>query len=436
MVIFLNERSPSLNQTLVGVSISPQYIVSKKSFVHQNDTAMKAMPLKLAFFALVSLLFLGACASPEKLLERGNYEGAISASLKKLSGKKNKKTKHVKALEAAFEKATHYDMREIQVLQKENRSENWVEINKIHRRIQRRQSLIEPLLPLYASDGYKADFKFVRVEELELDSKKKAADHYYSEGKRYLAEAERGDKESARKAYENFEDIQRYYKSYKDEDRLMKRAKELGTVYVLFKMENDSRTILPRDFEKEIKRISVRDLNSTWRTVHLNPEANNQYDYTVVMRLTQIEVSPDHVKEREYVDDKTIEEGWEYVLDNNGNVRKDSAGNDIKIPKKVLIKARVFESYQHKEAHVAGRLEFFDNRDKEIVHTEPLAVDAIFENYAAKFDGDKRALTEDSKKKIGNQPRPFPSNESLVLQAADLLKPVVKDKIARSRVLI
>ena len=154
------------------------------------------------------------------------------------------------------------------------------------------------------------------------------------------------------------------------------------------------------------------------------------------MRLTDIAVSADLIKEREYVDDKTIEDGWEYVLDGKGNVRKDSAGNDIKIPKKVLIKARVFESYQSKAAHVGGKLEFYDNIDREIIQTEPLAVDAIFENYAAKFDGDKRALSEDSKKKIGNQPRPFPSSESLVLQAADMLKPVIKDKIARSRIMI
>ncbi len=396
---------------------------------------MLATSLKPVLFLLTALLILGSCSRPEKLLERGNYEGAISASIKKLSGKKKKKLKHVKALENAFARVTTQDMRDVKVLEKEGRTENWVEINRIHRRIKLRQEMIEPLLPLYASDGYKADFKFVKVEELELDSKKKAADFYYSEGKRYLAEAERGDKQAARTAYENFEDIQRYYKSYKDEEKLMLRARELGTHYVLFKMENDSRTILPRDFEREIKRISVRDLDSDWRQVHLNPDAARKYDYTVVMRLTQIEVSPDLVKEREYIDDKTIEEGWEYVLDSKGNVMKDSAGNDIKIPKKVLIKARVFESYQHKAAHVGGKLEFFDNAAREIIHTEPLAVDAIFENYAAKFDGDKRALTEDSKRKIGNQPRPFPSSEALVLQAADLLKPIVKEKIARSRVI-
>jgi hypothetical protein len=397
---------------------------------------MFAPSMKPILFALAALLALSACVRPEKLLEKGNYEGAISASVKKLSGKKKKKTKHVKALESAFQRATAADMREIYVLEKENRGENWVEINRIHRRIRLRQETIEPLLPLYSSDGYKADFKFVKIEDLELESKKKAADFYYTEGKKYLSEAERGNKAAARKAFEQFEDIQRYYKRYKDEDKLMKRARELGTVYILFKMENDSRTMLPKDFEREIKRISVRDLNSDWRTVHLNPEGNYKYDYNVVMRLSSIEVSPDLVKEREYVDDKTIEEGWEYVLDDKGNVKKDSAGNDIKIPKKIIIKARVFESYQRKEAHVGGRLEFYDNIDKEIVHTEPLAVDALFENYAAKYDGDKRALTEESKKKIGNQPRPFPTSETLVLQAAELLKPIVKDKIARSKVLI
>lgn len=396
---------------------------------------MFSKTLKPMLLTLAALIVLSACGNPAKLLERGEYEDAISLGVKKLSGKKKKKVKHVKTLEDAFARATHADMRQIKVLEKEGREENWVEINNTHQRIRRRQELIEPLLPLYASDGYKAEFKFVKIEDLELESKEKAADYFYSEGKRQLAQAEHGDKAAARQAYEDFDEIGRYYKNYKDEDRLMKRAKELGTVYVLFKMENDSRTLLPKDFEREIKRISVRDIDSEWRTIHLNPEGGLKYDYNVVMRLTSIEVSPDLIKEREYVDDKTIEDGWEYVLDQNGNVVKDTAGNDVKVPKKVLIKARVFESYQRKEAHVGGRLEFFDNVEKEIIHTEPLAVDALFENYAATFDGDKRALSDESKQKIGNSPRPFPSSEVLVLQAAEVLKPVVKDKIARSRVL-
>ncbi len=397
---------------------------------------MRVATIKTIFPALLAILITSSCTNPMKLVERGRFDDAVSLSVRKLSGKKKKKTKYVKALEEAFARVTHTDMREIKVLEKEGRDENWVKINNIHQRISRRQQLIEPLLPLYSKDGYKADFKFVKVEDLELESKEKAAEFYYKEGKRLMTIAERGDKPAARSAYDNFEKIKRYYKNYKDEDRLMNRAQELGTVYVLFSMENDARVVLPKDFEQEIKRISVRDLDRNWRTVHLNPEKGLSYDYTVRMRLTDIDVSPEMVKEREYVDDKTIEDGFEYVLDKNGNVAKDSSGNDIKVPKKVLIKARVFETYQRKAAHVGGILEFYDNREREIIYTDPIAVDAIFENYAATFDGDRRALTEESKRKIGNRPVPFPTSEHLILQAADLLKPVVKDKIARSRIMI
>lgn len=391
---------------------------------------------RTAVFALLTVFLASSCRNPTKLLERGDYEGAIELSARKLSGKKKKKAKYVKALEESFARATRTDLRRAKALEKEGKSENWVEINRIHQRIRKRQELIEPLLPLYDDDGYKAEFKFVKIEGLEIESKDKAAGFYYVEGKRLLAQAERGDKAAARQAYEEFEKIGRYYRRYRDEDRLMKKAQDLGTVYVLFKMENRSRSILPRDFEREIKRISVRDLESQWRTVHLNPESGLKYDYNVVMSLRQIDVSPQSVREREYVDDKIIEDGWKYVLDENGNVMKDSAGNDIKIPNEVIIKANVFESYQHKSAIVSGNLEFFDNQLREVIHTEPITAEAIFENYAATFRGDKRALSEESKRKIGNAPMPFPSDEQLLIQAAGHLKPVIKQKIARSRVLI
>jgi hypothetical protein len=380
-------------------------------------------------------VWMAACANPAKLVEKGNYEQAIKVSIRKLSGKKNKKLKYVKSLEEAFAKANHLDMRQIKVLEKEKRAENWVEINALHQRIRRRQSSIEPLLPLYASDGYKAEFKFVKIEDLELESKQKAAEFYYEEGRKQLSRARGGDKEAAREAYAAFERLQNYYNNYKDEAQLMEEARTLGTVYILFRIQNDAKVVLPADFERELREISVRDLNRLWREVHLSPASGLSYDYHATLRLTQIEVTPELLKEREYVDDKTIEEGWEYVLDSRGNVMKDSSGNDIKVPKKVLIKARVLEVYQHKAARVAGKLEFYDNIRRELVHAEPVGVDAVFENYAATFEGDKRALSEESKRKTGNRPLPFPGSEALILQAADLLKPVVKDKIQRSRIM-
>ncbi|GAB4249754.1 MAG: hypothetical protein Kow0027_12730 [Saprospiraceae bacterium] len=395
------------------------------------------MKLQLNSIAQFTIFFLTillvSCGNPMKMLEKGQYDPAIYASVKKLAGKKKKKAKYVKALEQAFERATMKDMREIEMLKREGREENWVEINNIVKRIKKRQRAIEPLLPLIDQHGYKASFKFVKVEELEIEAKAKAADYYYNEGRRLLALAERGDKNAAREAYKMFQKLDYYYDRYKDEDKLMQRALDLGTTYVLFDVQNHSNVLMPREFDRELRRINLSDLQRKWRQVHSKPVKGIEYDYTATLYITQIVVSPETFKEREYIDDKTIEEGWEYVLDENGNVRKDSAGNDIKIPKKVLIKARVFETYQHKAAVVSGILELTDKRLDELIRSEPVTVEVNFENYAATFKGDERALTEESKKKLGNKPMPFPSDEMLILDAAEKLKPIIKEKLRRAR---
>lgn len=392
---------------------------------------MRTINFKSVLFATMVIFMASACGNPEKLIEQGNFDKAISLSARKLSGKKKKKEKYVKAMEEAFHRATSLDMRKAKALQAEGRPENWVEINRIYNKIKKRQNLIEPMLPLVDKDGYKADFRFVKIDGLVHESKEKAAHFYYIEGKRLLAQAERGDKEAARNAYDQFNRISRYYSNYKDENRLMQKAHQLGVVHVLFKIENNSRAFLPADFDRAVKRISVADLESKWRAVHLSPQRSVQYDYDVVMSLQQIDVTPGLIKEREYTDKKTIKDGLRYVLDPNGNVLKDSLGNDVREDNYIDVFATIFEACQQKSAIVSGELQFIDNRTNQVFHQEPITAEAIFEHFAATFNGDRRALSKESKRRIGNAPVPFPTDESLVLQAADHLKPVIKSKIKR-----
>lgn len=366
-------------------------------------------------------------------MERGQYDSAIYSSIDRLAGKKKKKTKYVKTLEKAFERANMRDIREIEFLKREGKEENWIEIANILNKIKERQNAIEPLLPLYDQYGYKASFKFVKTEDLEIEAKDKSANYYYNEGKRLLALAQKGDKAAAREAYELFQNLRSINDRYNDVEQLIQQALELGTVYVLFGVKNHSNVVMPQEFERELKQINLSDLQGKWNQVHNQPKNGIQYDYIVTLYISQINVSPETLKEREYVDDKTIEDGWEYVLDEHGNVRKDSAGNDIKIPKKVLIKARVFETYQHKAVAVSGSLEFMRNTNAEVIKSETVGVEVVFENYAATFKGDERALSDESKKKLGNKPIAFPSNEMLVLDAAKKLYPIVKEKIRRFR---
>lgn len=388
-------------------------------------------------FALVGIFLLTvSCKSPRKTLETGNYDSAIDQAVKQLRGDKRKNPETVRTLEIAFQKATQQDMREAGSLKNRGIASDWPRIVRIYERIERRQDQVEPLLPLEAKDGYRANFKFVKTPELLAESREKAAKFFYDNGQRMLREAATdNDVLKAREAHAELERIRQYFDTYRDIDRLQEEAHQLGTTRATFRFRNGSNAVLPRDFERELLRSGTADLNSFWREYHAKPVAGVDYDYEIVMNLTGIEVTPEIVKEREYTDSKEIKDGFDYVLDENGNVAKDTSGNDIKVDRFINVYADVIEVLQNKNARLSGRLEYFDARTGNLLVSEPLAAEAIFENYASTFQGDRRALSKETKQRLGNEPRPFPTDEELLLQAAQQLKPVIK-RLVRNNTII
>jgi hypothetical protein len=133
------------------------------------------------------------------------------------------------------------------------------------------------------------------------------------------------------------------------------------------------------------------------------------------------------------MDEKEIQDGFDYVLDSRGNVMKDSLGNDLKTPRYVRIHANIIEVYQSKAVRLAGTLQFFDGYRNTLLDTRPVGTEVLFENYASTFSGDKRALSDESCRRIGNRPMPFPSDEDLLAQAAERLKPVIRDELRNNR---
>lgn len=376
-------------------------------------------------FLLGMTFLLGACRSPLKLADSGAYDPAIDLAIKKLRGKKNKNPNHVLALERAFAKANDRDLRNIENLKKEGQPNNWDAVTELYRLVKSRQTKVTPLLPLYDKNGRQANFKMVAVDDAERESRQKAADYNYSFAVLQLNKGEKGDRFAAREALGYLEKIDQYYANYKDKEELKQKARNLGVTHVAFQMVNNANMILPADFEKALLNMNVSDLDRGWVHYDLKPDlANNRYHYKLAMSLQRIDVSPEQVKEREYEDSKEINDGYQYVYDANGNVKKDSLGNDIKVPKVVKVSAKVLETSQRKVAGLSGRLIYYDQFNKEM-KSVPIAVDAVFENYAATFKGDKRALSPESTKKLGNRPLPFPTTEALLLQAADQLKPIV-----------
>lgn len=386
---------------------------------------------------LILSFLLTSCQTAQKFVESGDYDSAVEFCVRKLRGKSKKKTEYVRGLEEAFARAQARDLSTINQLVADDRPENWERVNNIHRDMAARQRLVSPLTPLVSKDGYRAKFNFLDVGTLERDSRNKAAEYLYNHAKDLLARAETGDKIAAREAYRQLLDIGRkYYRDYKDTDQLLKTARELGTSYVLFEVKNQSDKVLPRTFFDRVLAIGKSDLDSEWKAYYFNAEPGVQYDYRVVFKVRDVDISPERVHERAYVDEKEIQDGWDYVLDSKGNVMKDTLGNDIKTPRKVNIRAKVLEVFQSKAARLTGFIEVYDAGKNTLLDNRNVATEILFENYASTFTGDKRALSEESKHRIGNTPLPFPRDEDMLVQAADRLKPNLRDELRKSRAIL
>ncbi len=389
---------------------------------------MKNLKAILAALTIFTFLFT-ACKSPERLLESGNYDYTIDRSIRKIAGKKKKDPAYVAALEEAFERATKADMRRIETLKREGSGNYWVQVHNVEQGIARRQSKVSPLLPLEDKRGYQATFSFVRIDEMLTESRQNAAEFYYVRGNSFMNAARRGDKNAARSAHNILAKTKEYFDNYKDRANLMQEAHRLGIVHVLYTTENRAGTSLPRGFDQEMRSVSVRDFNTFWKTYYSQPVKGIVMDYRVVMSVEEIRAGREEYRERAYVDLKDIKDGYTYVLDNNGNVLKDTLGNDIKVDRIVTISASVLETYQYKNAVVKGRLEYFDARTNEKTYSDVIVAEAIFDNYAATFVGDRRALSSDSRRHIGNSPRPFPTDSQLIMTAARKMRPVIKSKM-------
>lgn len=374
-------------------------------------------------FSLIFLL-LGGCA--QRQLQKGRYDDAIRISVRKLKKKPNS-AKHLRILEQAFTKANQRDNEKIEYFKKEGTPDIWDEVFNIYSNMKRRQTLVKGL------SFVPPRISFVDYDNEIIQAKQKAAEYFYAHGSSLL---EKSDRQNARLAYYDFQKVKKYYQDFKDVDEKIKKAESLGTNHVIFKMENKANVILPKRFAEELFKISLNDLNRQWLTYHTQEQNDFYYDYTVLVNVKMIDVSPEQVKEVHYSETADVKDGWQYVLDSKGNVMKDTAGNDLKTDKIVKVTCNIIETQQRKSARIAGTIDYINNRTGQLIKTDPITADAVFENYAALAVGDQRALKKETKAKIGKTPVPFPPDPDMLIQAGVTLKDMVKNILYANKSLL
>jgi hypothetical protein len=382
------------------------------------------MRRNITFFTILSLLIV-SCVSSSKNLQKGNYDDAISKSVKSLMKKPNDK-EEADILKRAYSLANTADQDGINRFKLSGQPDIWDEILSRLTSLANRQERVErlPVQVLNRIGSTHIDYN----KEI-AQSKLKAAEYFYAHGMELL---EKKDRLSARQAHTEFTRAKSYYPNFKDVDLKITEAMNLGTNSVLFRFGNLSNVLVPQDFEDDLLKISLQSLNRQWLNFYTREEKNVYYDYTIYLNLKAIEVSPESLRDVIYDEEKTIDDGFQYVLDNKGNVRKDSLGNDIKIKKYKIIKCHVKETQMEKRALVSGTIDFYDNSNDQLVRTQNITTESVFNHRFAQVNGDLAAMSEKTRNLMYIKPLPFPSNLQLIANTAEDLKRIAKDYISQN----
>lgn len=383
------------------------------------------------------LVFLIACGGVKKTQEAvntGNYTSAINNALRNISDNKNKKSHqpYILILEEAFQKNAERELQNISFLKNDGNPANLEAIYTSYSQLKNIQERIRPLLPLQIFDENRnARFSFNNYDEDILASKEQLSDYLYSNANNLLANA--SSKFDYRNAYEDFKYLEEINPGYSDTKEKMELAHIKGLDYVKVNVVNDTDQIVPERLEEELLNFNTYGLNDLWTEYHANPLKNIDYDYEMQVAFRNINITPEQISEKQLIKEKQIKDGYEYLEDENGNLVKDSLGNEIKIDRLKTVRCNFYQFTQHKAAQVIGNVQYIDLKTKQAVNSYPLSSEFIFEHIYANYNGDKRALDNNLVSLLNLAAVPFPSNEQMVYDAGEDLKSRLKNIIIRHK---
>ena len=383
--------------------------------------------LLLLTVLLSVLVSCGGRKQIEKQLHSGNYDVAITNALKKLENNKDKKRKEkfVVLLENAYYKVVERDLKIIERLKKDGNPEHFKTIYEIYADLDARQEAIKPVLPLKIGNKY-LNLEFNNYTNSLVDYRYKTSDYLIDKGIDLL---DSDDKYNAREAYSIFKYIERINPNFEEVRELLTEAHQKGIDYVIVDIENRTHQIIPLRLEQDLLDFDTYGLNQFWTIYHSAKNETIAYDYAMQLQLKHIDISPEEIRERQLIRKKQIVDGWDYKLDGDGNVMKDSLGNDIKIERIVNIRAKLAEFNQFKSTQILAEVVYTDLKSNQVLNAFPIDTEFVFENRYARFRGDKRALNNRDRTLVKQRQVHFPTDSQMVYDSGENLKQKLKQII-------
>ena len=376
-----------------------------------------------------SLILISFGCSPIKKINNnvvsGEFDKAINKTISELKKVKNKKKKiqYELILKDIYNKAVVNSKDKISRFKKDGNPEFFDDIYFEYDKLIKRQNKLKNL----SSD--RLNFNFENYDSELINFRYKTSDYFLKISNSFISNNNKFD---YRKAYNYLTVIESINPNYLDTRSLIKLCLVKGKDYILLNVLNESKSVLFEDLEKDILNIKGYDLNSTWKSFFTkNDSFEGTYDFYIDLAFKSFIISPERLIQKEGFSEKNIVDGLTYKLDDEGNVMKDSLGNDIKVDKLIKISVKSIESIQSKSAKVLAEIRFIDKK-KNIIEKFPLESEFWFRNRFLEYDGDKRVLTKEQIKLSKNRFMPFPPDEVLIFNNSENIKRKMKRIIYKS----
>lgn len=344
-------------------------------------------------------LLFSACANPQKMVYKGQYDEAFYHCANKLSKTTKRKTKLVAPMHEAYKKAQERDLNNINRLRTENNDANWTIINDTYKKITARQERIRALTPLRDEDGKTYDVSYIDVNQGAAEAQQKAADFHYKRGLQFLQQAEpkgAGYIKIARDAVLEFEALKKINSNYKDTEVLLQKASDLASVQILFTLSDNSnsgqRFNTKTAVDSLLKSVASAD---RWTKIDQQAQSAVQYEYDLIFIATKIYIAP--------VINKQISHQRRTSVDTTINNARQT----------ISVEASVIHHENRQNCQIEGTWQVIDKANNQTLCNVPIAYTWLYIQTSATFTGDRRALSaeDDQYTRTNTQ---MPSREQLI----------------------
>ena len=384
---------------------------------------MKRITNAHIYLLLISFTTLACGGSSTKRLARGSFDSAISKSVKKLQKDPSDLTE-LDVLRKAFDENQIQADGTIARLKAQNNGEALMSVVAEYKRLDRISNQINSLPSSISSQftlkNYTSDIQ---------DYTSQASDMMFAEAESLFNSPV---KEDQRLACEKFRKIKGINPQFPEINRWIEEAEERAITKILIDIEDKSKYKFKDTLTTYIQKKKLSELNSgEWQRYALYNNGN--FDGRVKINVLKIgvEKSTSNTNTHNYEKEIKIPE---YVLDANGNVKKDADGNDVKTYKTKKVKATVVQEDINYDAVMRGTITYFDYYTNADLDSEEIDQKHTITRTNYQVTGDLDALDEALKSKIDeSKGKKEPSEKEMVRLQMKSWRDFVYKKIRDSK---